>query len=65
MGLEIAFQSCLAKEFLRSSNLASQRKGTLAFDAGSNALPLGQLPLGFANATQSQGTQTPSCESAS
>lgn len=65
MGMEIAFQSCLAKEFLRSSNLATQRKGTLACDAGSNVLPLGQLPLGFANATQSQGTQTPSCESAS
>lgn len=64
MGLDIAFHFCLAKAFLRSSNLAREEKGTLACDAGSSALPLGLVPLGFANATQSQGTQTPSSESA-
>lgn len=64
MGLDIAFQSCLAKEFLRSSNLAREKKGTLACDAGSNALSLGLASLGLANATKLGGTQAPSSVSA-
>lgn len=63
MGLDIAFQSCLAKEFLRSSNWR-EKKGTLACDAGSNALSLGLASLGLANATKLGGTQAPSSVSA-
>lgn len=59
-GLDIAFHSCLAKEFLTSSNLAREKKGSLAGDAGSTVLPLGLVPLGLASTAQPQGTQTPS-----
>lgn len=49
MGLEIAFLCCLAEEFLRSSNLARKKRGTLGCDAqAANALPvLGLVPLGL------------------
>ena len=69
MGLEIAFQSCLAKEFLNSSNLASRReRGTLACDWGTvpfyrNVLRDKGRPA-LQMATRPQGTQAPSCESA-
>lgn len=58
MGLDIAFQSCLAKEFLRSSNLARE-KGSFGGDTGSNALPLGLCLLVLQMLQSLRGSRAP------